>query len=46
MKPASRRISAAFSLVELLVAISITGLLLLLMSQMLGSTQLAWKNIR
>lgn len=46
MKPASRRLAAAFSLVELLVAISITGLLLLLMSQMLGSTQLAWKNTR
>jgi len=37
---------SAFSLVEMLVAVVITSLLLMLMVQMLGSTQLAWKNTR
>jgi uncharacterized protein (TIGR02599 family) len=37
---------AAFSLVEVLVAVAITSLLLALMVQMLGSTQLVWKNTR
>ncbi|MFM2166308.1 MAG: Verru Chthon cassette protein, partial [Verrucomicrobiota bacterium] len=46
MKPASHRRAAGFTFVELMVAISITALLLVLMSQMLGSTQLAWKNTR
>lgn len=42
----SRHGRAAFSLVELLVAVVITSLLLVMMVQMLSSTQLAWKNTR
>ena len=46
LAPPRRQISAAFSLVELLVAVTITAMLLLMVVQVLGSTQRAWKNTR
>ncbi|MFN0078457.1 MAG: Verru_Chthon cassette protein C [Prosthecobacter sp.] len=48
MQPRTSRpgLRAAFSLVEILVAMAITSLLLVLMAQMLSSTQLVWKNTR
>ncbi|MFZ4594259.1 MAG: Verru_Chthon cassette protein C [Verrucomicrobiaceae bacterium] len=41
-----RHATAAFSLIELLVAMTVTAILLVLMSQVLTSSQMAWKNTR